>query len=111
MGKYTPPAVTLRDIAQALPMVKAPLIWRISLYPTPVNTTTLASCVELVLTRPDGATYVWRRWGAEAKSSSDAARLGALLRAAQEAYWYVEGMDEDTLLKRVQWDYDMVRKG
>lgn len=111
MGKYTPPAVTFRDIAQALPHVKAPLVWRISLYPTPVNTTTLHSCVELVLTRPDGGTYVWRRWPAQGATASDTARMGAMLRAAQEAYWYVEGMDEETLLKRVQWDYDMVRRG
>lgn len=110
MGKYTPPAVTFRDIAQALPYVRQPLAWRISLYPTPVNTTTLHSCVELILVRPDGATYVWRRWGAEGRTQGDAARMGALLRAAQEAYWYVEGKDEESLLKLVQWDYDMVRK-
>lgn len=110
MGKYTSPPPTFRDIAQALPLVRSPLAWRISLYPTPVNTTTLHSCVELVLTRPDGATYVWRRWGAQASTASDQARMGAMLRAAQEAYWYVEGIDEETLVKRVQWDYDMVKR-
>lgn len=109
--KYTAPAPTLRDILAALPLVKSPLVWRIALYPKPYNSSGSHNCVELVYTRPDSSTFVWRRWGATPKTQTSDSVMRALLLAAQEAYWYVESIDEDTLVKRVRWDIDMIRRG
>lgn len=106
MGKYTAPEVTVRDVAAALPFVLQPLAMKVSLYPVPGNSTSLTAAVELVVNRKDGTVRVWRRWGATGTASGQRTLMPALLRAAQEAFWYVDSVDPDELRELACWECD-----
>jgi hypothetical protein len=102
--KYAGPPVELRDIARALPAIPQPLLWRISLYPRPQNTTTLSPAVELVYVASNGSTVVFKRWGGGGRATSTREVLGALLLAAQQAHLYCAGASPEDLMRRVLWD-------
>lgn len=104
MPKYTPPTPSVRDALACLPPVTPPLGWRLSFLPVLGNSTQARVVVELCYTQASGAQHVWRRWGGPASTTSPAGCLSKLLQAAQEASWYLEGLDEATLRKRVEWD-------
>lgn len=109
MGKYTAPQVTILDIAQALPALEQPLLWRVALYPKAGNTTNLHACVELCVARPDSSTIVYKRFAGKARSSSTASVLAGLLQAAQEAYWYTAPISPGELVRLACWEADAPR--
>lgn len=110
-GKYASPEVSFRDVAAALPQLPHPLLWRLSLYPRPQNTTTLSPCVELVYVLPNGATVSFKRWGGTGRSTNTREVLSSLLVAAQEAHMYVGRSDPTDLLVRVAWDLGIPIQG
>ena len=110
-GKYSAPSVTFRDIAAALPQAPPPLLWRIALYPRPLNTTTLSPAIELCYVGRDGSTVVFKRWGGKGRSTSTPEVLSSLLVAAQEAHMYTAGVSQEELLKRILWDLGIPVQG
>lgn len=102
--KYAAPPVEMRDIANALPQLPSPLLWRISFYPRPRQTSSLSPCIELCYVMRDGSTLVFKRWGRGGRSQSTRELLGALLIAAQEAHNYVGNADPAELARRIAWD-------
>lgn len=104
MSKYSPPAVTLRDVLAALPPLPLPLGWRVAFLPLQGQSTTAYVAVELVVTLPTGAQQVWRRWGRRASSTSPTQALSVALVAAQEAHNYVAAGSVKELLGMVVWE-------
>lgn len=107
MSKYARAGVTFRDIAAALPTVDLPLQWRLALYPRPQNTTTLSPTLELVYVTRIGATIVFRRWGGGGRTTTNDAVVCGLLLAAQQAAMWMEGMDQQELIRLIRWQLDI----
>lgn len=103
-GKYASPPVKLVDVMKALRPLKSPLVWVVGFRPTAYNTTRVRAVVELQVVDHHGGSWVWRRWGQDCSATSDTGPTAALLLAAQQAHWSVEGWSDDDLLARVTWD-------
>lgn len=109
MGKYTAPQVSILDVSRCLPALPLPCIWRIALYPRPMNSTSLSPSVEWCVTRRDGSTVVWRRFGHVPRTTSTASVMASLLHAAQEAAWFAESANVLELANRACWECDAPR--
>jgi hypothetical protein len=103
MGKYTPPAVTFRDVLAALPPLRLPLALVVTVRPARGTPDRAYADVELVHYDVVGACRVYKRWGREVRSSSEQDVMRALLLAAQEAYLYLDGADVDELARYIEW--------
>lgn len=106
MGKYSSPLVSFTDVSACLPALEQPVGWRIALYPAPRNSTLLLPAVELIVTRRDGSTYVFKRWGSRPKTGSLQSTMAALLQAAHEASWWCEGRSTNEVSNLAQWESD-----
>lgn len=104
MAKYQRSGVTLRDVAAALPLLPGGLLWRISLYPRPQNSTTLSPSVEMCYVGLDGSTVVVKRWPGSGRTGSTEEIIASLLIAAQQAHNYVDGVNGEELMRKILWD-------
>ena len=109
MGKYTAPEVNLADVLQGLPLVMAPLTWRLVMYPPVGSSYASHVAVELVWNRPDTSTLVWRRWGRSVSLRGKDTTMRALLLAVHEAHTALEGRDHVEVMKQAAWELDVPR--
>lgn len=111
MGKYTPPPVTMRDVLEALPRLRAPLAWTVCIRHAGALPGRCYPYVALGLDRGKGWHGEYRRWGRECKADDSLAIFRTLLLAAQDAALWAERISTDDLMKLVTWELDTPTQG